>query len=727
MKKKQLAALALAGLMSVSTAASMTAKTTNAAERKSVVSEENLKLLKARIDRLAKSSAKHADMIIGNAKLKKALEEINTYASAGVTNGNYDMLKELNELFTTELGVFYNEKNDAEENTKTQSIKKFAENTKALRATVDENHLVKRYEIAGKEYLDVARFLRDKKAVIAAVQGKALEKAESELAVAEKLLAAIPAKKVEDPQSLVDGRQAAEERVLRAKAAVLNAKRELLAEELRLTEEINRTELTHRVQKGMTSMAVKISAEIEEMKAKKAFEAAKYAVKVAAFREAFGEDNYGSEMTKLEEKYAKSKADLLVLVNNKIKEDKVTEEELAKYIEAGSTMAVKATSNYDRYTLANQAGTNTMRNRKDNLIDAVIKEHKIDIEAIRWNFDVIDGRKSTYAEAKVDLDNKVADSESKEKMMHIKVAEANKARAIDKEDRSNMKLALSAQQSINLSFAREFRNLNKYNVADELVNALNNKVKADLDVIKKKVEIETAKKNSQTSEEVINGLKLALENLEKTAKEKTEIYDSHVRVLEDLSAQYTDFYNKVMAKHNEVLAGTNYQDYIDITREAADFKEAHNNLAKKLEMPTFDITEKPAVHTNTMGSWVKVDGVWYYKDAQGNDVYKNAWAKIDGVWYRFDEAGKMLANQWFKEDGKWYWLKSSGAMASSEWVYVKGSWFWAHSSGRIAENEWVWVKGQWYYAKSGGYLAMNTSLRIDGTVYKFAKSGAWVK
>ncbi len=39
------------------------------------------------------------------------------------------------------------------------------------------------------------------------------------------------------------------------------------------------------------------------------------------------------------------------------------------------------------------------------------------------------------------------------------------------------------------------------------------------------------------------------------------------------------------------------------------------------------------------------------------------------------------------------------------------------------ENQWYKENTTWYYLKSGGYMASNETLKINGTIYKFDKSG----
>lgn len=61
------------------------------------------------------------------------------------------------------------------------------------------------------------------------------------------------------------------------------------------------------------------------------------------------------------------------------------------------------------------------------------------------------------------------------------------------------------------------------------------------------------------------------------------------------------------------------------------------------------------------GQWVKQDGRWWYRHADGSYT-RNGWECIDGKWYYFDHEGWMLASTVVEDKGSFYALGKSGAM-----------------------------------------------------------------
>ncbi len=174
---------------------------------------------------------------------------------------------------------------------------------------------------------------------------------------------------------------------------------------------------------------------------------------------------------------------------------------------------------------------------------------------------------------------------------------------------------------------------------------------------------------------------------------------------------------------------------------------------------------------NPTNQWLKIDGKWYYFDADGymdHDGYRDGywldsdgslfedrwgghwqysvygwkypdsagwfyegglstypslqWLKIDGKWYHFNELGYMEKNQyingcWLKEDGSWDTSHSDG-----HWSCDNKGWWYTDSSGWYPTGEWLWIDYHRFYFKKNGYVAMNEW--VDGSY--FDSNGYWI-
>ena len=155
--------------------------------------------------------------------------------------------------------------------------------------------------------------------------------------------------------------------------------------------------------------------------------------------------------------------------------------------------------------------------------------------------------------------------------------------------------------------------------------------------------------------------------------------------------------------------GSNYANY--------DNKEGHDHIGTVVAVGngTFDVVEgnmgrpprvgrrpmkvngryirgfvHPKLPVTGKDEWVKQDGRWWYRHADGSYTTSN-WEKIDGKWYYFDKDGWMVSDQWVKWKGKWCWLKSRGACAVSECLLIKGKWYAFGSDGYMKEG-YVWLE-----------------------------------
>ena len=133
-------------------------------------------------------------------------------------------------------------------------------------------------------------------------------------------------------------------------------------------------------------------------------------------------------------------------------------------------------------------------------------------------------------------------------------------------------------------------------------------------------------------------------------------------------------------------------------------------------------TSKPSteqtITTGKKTGWQKINGTWYYYNANGNAV--KGWVKDGGAWYYLKSNGAM-ATGWVKDGSAWYYMNSSGAMQTG-WVHTGGKWYYMHSTGSMAFNQWIETNGKWYYVTSDGSIAVNTTI---GT-YKVDENGVWV-
>ncbi len=128
---------------------------------------------------------------------------------------------------------------------------------------------------------------------------------------------------------------------------------------------------------------------------------------------------------------------------------------------------------------------------------------------------------------------------------------------------------------------------------------------------------------------------------------------------------------------------------------------------------------------------------WYYNSEieqwlyyENGSYVASDWRKIGGKWYYFDYDGWMLCGTIEEIDGDYYYFNASGAMLTG-WIkrvaYYSDYntdiyWYYAYSNGKLADG-WAKISGTWYYFD----LAMETgSINIDGKIYAFNKSGAWI-
>ena len=135
-----------------------------------------------------------------------------------------------------------------------------------------------------------------------------------------------------------------------------------------------------------------------------------------------------------------------------------------------------------------------------------------------------------------------------------------------------------------------------------------------------------------------------------------------------------------------------------------------------------DTTGETEAETPIAVGWQKVDGYWYYFDANGQSV--KGWKKLGDRWYYFSEAG-IMERGWIKDGGRWYYLgwpndPDSGAMRRG-WIKDSDKWYylgWPDSpdSGAMATG-WRQLDDTWYYFGSDG--AMKRGWQYVGGVWYY--------
>lgn len=392
-------------------------------------------------------------------------------------------------------------------------------------------------------------------------------------------------------------------------------------------------------------------------------------------------------------------------------------------------------------------------------VDKYLKENHDNLEAEKVA--LIEGLVAkadldAYAAAKVALAEIPADPKDKADSTNYEAAyEAEKkakeildnATKLAKEKVSALGVAVDSQ------FSKDF--LSKYKVQQKALEELKKSLKDNQD---KEKEAKTKVDEKQNALDELNKklkadpenpvVKERVEVAEKDLKDAQKELDEAKKAVEEVKGNITKFEAKSkelfesFKKYNEAVIKCATKAEMDAIKEVLMQKlKVYNDFAKENNLPTIDVSSSEVVEK----SWVKVDGVWYYRDKDGKEIYKNAWGKVDGLWYRFDEKGAMLAEQWVKVGEEWYWVNANGRLSQNEWVYVNDEWYFANASGRIAQNEWFYVNenwywanasgrmaqnewfesnGVWYYAKEDGKMACNETLEVNGTEYSFDESGA---
>lgn len=101
-------------------------------------------------------------------------------------------------------------------------------------------------------------------------------------------------------------------------------------------------------------------------------------------------------------------------------------------------------------------------------------------------------------------------------------------------------------------------------------------------------------------------------------------------------------------------------------------------------------------------SWLRLDGVTYYLDKEGNAV--EGWYQIDEKWYYFNEDKVMEVNAWIED----YYVDASGVWQpekkQAQWLASGDKYWYSHGDGSYRTSGWERINGEWYYFDEIGWM-----------------------
>lgn len=122
--------------------------------------------------------------------------------------------------------------------------------------------------------------------------------------------------------------------------------------------------------------------------------------------------------------------------------------------------------------------------------------------------------------------------------------------------------------------------------------------------------------------------------------------------------------------------------------------------------------------------WVlDADGRWYYMNNDGSMATKWVLSPKSKLWYYMDPAnGHMLSGSWLcdPDSNRWYYLNPDGAMCTS-WIFVDGVWYLLDKNGAMCTG-WNLVNNQWYLIAPNGVMLTGWQ-EVGGKYYYMLPSG----
>lgn len=232
---------------------------------------------------------------------------------------------------------------------------------------------------------------------------------------------------------------------------------------------------------------------------------------------------------------------------------------------------------------------------------------------------------------------------------------------------------------------------------------------------------------------------IAYKNTNKIIKGKEYYFNNYAQLITGL---FTDSGHKKYGTTNGILKNSwqkinGYWYYFDANGNAVNgYNEKTNNIFKDYKLQTglqkingyyFYVNTD---HTKLRNTWKKVNGDWYYF----TDDYCAYWDgehKVDGVYYKFKngkvQTGIQLVNKKYH-----YYNPNNAVMSKDRWI-KSGNYWWYFDTNGDAVNNIQYIKGTVYVFKSYQLqtglqtVTKSQSSKYAGVYYYYASKGTAAK